>query len=167
MLRTYSYADDDSFRNSPQVSQTQSQWVKSSILLFWNCSFQWALCMIRSHGTKTPCWMANEAVKPEKPRGTLFKKLKHPLDRTVIKRRPPILSKENRWKYITKRNPQLFGSLPTYCIYPATWNLSDNPAFFSRPVPCPTCVLCELVGVFVSCDPYSAKGVLLCLPHRF
>ena len=75
MLRTYSYADDDSFRNSPQVSQTQSQWVKSSILLFWNCSFQWALCMIRSHGTKTPCWMANEAVKPQKPRGTLFKKI--------------------------------------------------------------------------------------------
>lgn len=28
MLRTYSYADDDSFRNSPQVSQTQSQLLK-------------------------------------------------------------------------------------------------------------------------------------------
>jgi len=31
--------------------------------------------------------------------------------------------KKNR----TKRNPQLFDSPPTCCIYPATWNLSDIP----------------------------------------
>ena len=31
--------------------------------------------------------------------------------------------KKNR----TKRNPKPFDSLPTCCIYPATWNLTDNP----------------------------------------
>ena len=36
---------------------------------------------------------------------------------------------KGKWKKNrTKINPQLFDSLPTCCIYAATWNLSENPA---------------------------------------
>ena len=38
-----------------------------------------------------------------------------------------LLLMENKKKIRTKRNPQVFDSPPTSCIYPATRNLNDNP----------------------------------------